>query len=243
LPPTTDEAAKLAAFEQVRENVLHVFALNWRFYEGSLFTLLAGGSPDEKLIQVAGAKLVFPRPDHVTPADTLNGIKYRGHATFSFDVWREFTSAEGWTEWEDVREHPNELTEFLAPRIANVPPSFRTNCNIGYVAYIKGSTKRDADNDHCWVKSDDGAEYYDRRRVKSGAELVQAPKKEFLVKAVTQGDSLFKRERAAVQKLRKDNAENTVEAINETKDAMRATLGPLQSILFWNNVPTPSFDR
>ena len=241
LPPTEDQAAQLATFQQVRENILHVFALSWRFYDDSLFTLVGGGTAEEKLIQVAGAKIVLPS-DSVSPADALNGIKYRGRASFSFQVWREFTAAEGWTEWEDVGKHLKGRSERFGASVANVPENFAHNFNIGFVVYLKGGTKRDTGNDHCRVKSDDGAEFYDRRRTKQGAGLVQSPTKAFVVKALNEGGSLFKRERAEVQKLR-TKPENTVEDMKDTTDAMRSTLGPLSSMLFWDNAPAPSFDQ
>ena len=234
LPPTKDEAETLASFQQVRENVLHAFSLSWRFHEGCFFTVVEGGTSTERLIQVTNLSPHFTS-EHVSPADKLNGFSYRSKATFSFQVWRQFTSDGGWTEWENVTEHANAFSEsFDSAFVANVPESFKQNFKLGFSAYLKDG--------HCKLVADDQSEFVDRRQIGHANRIIQCPAKQFVQKALSEGGSLRKSERAAVDKLR-TQPESTVEGIQATMDAIRAAMGPFQSILLLNHVPAPAFER
>ena len=236
LPPTKDEAEMLASFQQVRENVLHAFSLSWRFYEGSFFTAVEAGTPDERLIQIANLDTpLFPK-ERVSPADKLNGFTYRAKATFGFGVWREYTSTGGWTEWVNVTEHDNEFTEAYDSHFTtSVPQSFKTNMNLSFAVYIKDG--------HCKVVSDDNTQFVDRRQIGKAKRFAQCPSKQFVQKALAEGGSLRKSEQAAVEKIRA-GPETTVDGIKGTTDALRALMAsPGSSFLIQNNVQTPSFPR
>jgi hypothetical protein len=235
LPPTKDEAETLASFQQVRENVLHAFSLSWRFYDGCYFTVVDAGSPDETLLQVTNLLAPHFTPERVSPADKLNGFSYRSKATFGFEVWRQFTSAGGWTEWQNTKEHDSDLSEAYAHFLtANVPESFKTNFNLGFAAYIKDG--------HCRLLADDGTEFVDRRQNSNAKRFAKCPSKPFVQKALREGGSLRKSEQAAVETLRA-RPETTVDGSKETTDAIRALMGPGSSFLWQNNVPAPSFPR
>lgn len=219
LPPTKDEAEKLASYQQVRENVLHAFALSWRYYKDAFFTVVGAGTAQEKLVQVMGLSPAF-NYGRCSLADSLNGFTVRGSAKFGFLAWREYTSANGWSEWKDVSEAEN------AQRFNDLI--------VGFEFYLKDG--------HCKLVADDKTEFVDRRQLGGSKRRSECPTKEYVQKAVTEGDSLRKRERAGVEKLRAQ-PESVIDGVTETSDAIRASMGSSYLRLFMANVQSPTSDQ
>jgi hypothetical protein len=69
----------------------------------------------------------------VSDADALNGISYRGRATFGFRVYRCWTASSGWGEWKDSVRYYNEFVEALSRIAAAGPPEgFGSDFQLSY---------------------------------------------------------------------------------------------------------------
>jgi hypothetical protein len=98
LASTPAENAQFQLYEQGAEEALNAVAHYWTAYKGSYFAFL----DKDRLIQVRDI-LPWWRTAELSPADKLNGLTYRGHVSFSFDVYRTYSTTNGWTKWYDIK--------------------------------------------------------------------------------------------------------------------------------------------
>jgi hypothetical protein len=130
LPPNPADQSSLAQHERARENVFSAFASYWTAVAEDPPTFLVGLSPSgdqarptappgfadsfakpgtqdapalgsDDYLEISGVDYHFVS-DHVSDADKLNGISYRGRAAFSISVYRRFSPETGWSKWTDI---------------------------------------------------------------------------------------------------------------------------------------------
>lgn len=116
LPPTPAEMQRLARHEEARENVLRAFSSYWFASGEHLYTKLLqpttqSGAPTAVFVQVRRWE-----PDlvltEVSEVDLLNGVTYRGKASFNFQYFRVFGAEHGgWSEWSDSKD---DLASYVA---------------------------------------------------------------------------------------------------------------------------------
>ena len=105
LPPSASEMARLARFEKARENVLRAFSYFWLAHGEHLFTkILLPDVPGADGITYLQLREWSPNMSwaNVSEVDRLNGITFRGGASFSFKYFRTYRVPDGgWSEWSE----------------------------------------------------------------------------------------------------------------------------------------------
>ncbi len=142
IAPNAQERVSLAQHEEAREQIFNAFASYWVGVSESPVTFMAGVSADEagvrrpsvesnfgasfsskdekppaqagsRFFQIGGVGHDFVQ-DHVSEADTLNGISYRGRAAFKFSVYRHYEPESGWSRWQDIERAGSDLSAAAA---------------------------------------------------------------------------------------------------------------------------------
>jgi hypothetical protein len=137
LPPAPAQVSVLALHEQAREAAFRAFANYWLGQEGSYYAMFRR-KPEPNptgtplwLLQIAGVAHNLTS-EHLSPADGLNGITYRGRASFWFRVYRYFEPDSGWGAWQDVTRYDNSFSEVLGNmKDHSIPAGFKGH-NLGF---------------------------------------------------------------------------------------------------------------
>lgn len=109
LPPTPAQMARFSRNEAASENLLRAFSRYWLGHGEHFYTKLIQPTDRTGVSNVVYVQILRFAPKleltEVSGADTLNGVTYRGKATFGCEYFRVFApECEGWSEWSAAKD-------------------------------------------------------------------------------------------------------------------------------------------
>jgi hypothetical protein len=202
------DLAELPSYEQAREHVFRAFGSFWlglkiednEYY----FTGFADFKDKEKedmeakVLQVGSLRYHFTKSG-ISPAEKLNGITYKGNATFTFGLYRTYAkSLSGWTDWKDTEKEP---------------PQYQNKLSLSFTI-----EQRDT---HWSITTDNDTVFLDDHlKSEPKSPNLILPSKDIIIKIATEGDSPRKRAKEFAEKLKEKPSDIPAEA-KETADTLR----------------------
>ena len=166
------------------------------------------------LLEVRGLTSSFSQ-NFVTEADTLNGINYRGTATFGFRLYRFFVPGKGWNDWQDVSRSPNEFFEALAQIIgsSDVPSELHDRLAVEFTI-----VERDG---NWFVVANNQDRFANGKLVATGRPVNLAPTTAYARRILTTGTTPDRDTDRNLGKLARDNPQALENGIIATMSQLR----------------------
>ena len=171
------------------------------------------------ILQVRGLDNSFSQ-GFVSEANRLNGVNYRGSATFGFRLYRFFVQGTGWSDWQDVISAPGELMQSLANFLGmnGIPGDLEGRLVVSFEIL-----ERDG---NWFVTCNNGDRFSNGKLVSQGKPLNTVPVLSQVERLVVRGVNVGREEDRQLGKFARDNPVPLEQEIIATMNQLRGR--PLQ---------------